>query len=158
MVARWIRIHLPMQKTQVPSLVWRIPHAVGQLSPCATTTGPVPGSCNGWADTLQLPKPLPLEPVLHSKRSHFNAKPEHHSWRVAPACHNQKNTHTATNTQCSQNKWINKIIFLKVNVKTVAVVIMHIVDLLPCKIHPRSGNFQRNFAKEITFISLFKCQ
>ena len=40
----------------------KIPHAVEQLSPCATTTEP---TC--------------LEPVLHNKRSHCNEKPAHHN-------------------------------------------------------------------------------
>uniref|UniRef100_A0A8B9WQ99 Folylpolyglutamate synthase, mitochondrial n=1 Tax=Bos mutus grunniens TaxID=30521 RepID=A0A8B9WQ99_BOSMU len=39
LVVRWLRIHLPMQRTWVRSLVGetKIPHALGQLSPLATT-------------------------------------------------------------------------------------------------------------------------
>ena len=40
LVAQWLRIRLPMQRTQVRSLVQKIPHAMEQLSPCATTTKP----------------------------------------------------------------------------------------------------------------------
>ena len=36
LVVQWLRIHLPMQGTQVRS--GKIPHAAEQLSPCATTT------------------------------------------------------------------------------------------------------------------------
>ena len=40
LVVQWLRIRLPMQGTWVRSLVREIPHAVEQLSPCATTTEP----------------------------------------------------------------------------------------------------------------------
>ena len=40
LVVQWLGIHLPTQGTQVRSLVWKIPLAVGQLSLCATTTEP----------------------------------------------------------------------------------------------------------------------
>jgi len=33
----------------------------------------------------QILKPMHLEPVFHSKRSHYNEKPEHSNWRIAPA-------------------------------------------------------------------------
>ena len=38
LVFQWLRICLPMQGTQVQSLVQEAPHAVGQLSPCSTAT------------------------------------------------------------------------------------------------------------------------
>ena len=38
LVVQWLRIHLPMQGTQVQSLVWEDP--TGQLSLCATTAEP----------------------------------------------------------------------------------------------------------------------
>ena len=38
LVAQWLRICLPTQGTWVGSLVQEIPHASGELSPCATTT------------------------------------------------------------------------------------------------------------------------
>ena len=40
LVAQWLRICLPMQGTQVRSWSGKIPHAMDQLSPCATTTEP----------------------------------------------------------------------------------------------------------------------
>ena len=40
LVAQWLRIRLSMQGTQVRALVRKIPRAVEQLSPCATTTEP----------------------------------------------------------------------------------------------------------------------
>jgi len=39
LVAWWIRICLPMQETQVGSLVWEDP--TEQLNPCTTTAEPV---------------------------------------------------------------------------------------------------------------------
>ena len=48
----------------------KIPHAVGQLSSCATITEP-PGP--------QLLKPERLKPVLHNKKSHLKEKLEHYS-------------------------------------------------------------------------------
>ena len=50
----------------------KIPHAVEQLSPCATTT-----------------EPARLEPVLRNKRGRDSERPAHRDeeW-VAPACHN----------------------------------------------------------------------
>ena len=44
----------------------KIPHASGQLSPCATTAEPV--CCNSWS-------PVALESLLCNKRSHLNEKP-----------------------------------------------------------------------------------
>ena len=52
LVVKWLRISLPMQGSQVQSLVWE------------------DFTCRG-ATT----KPLRLEPVLHSKRSHLTGKP-----------------------------------------------------------------------------------
>ena len=46
----------------------KIPHALEQLSPCTTATEPV---------VWQLLKPVCLEPVLPSKRSHRSEKPAH---------------------------------------------------------------------------------
>ena len=39
LVVQWIRTHLAMQGTQADPWSGKIPQAVGQLSPCATTTG-----------------------------------------------------------------------------------------------------------------------
>ena len=57
LVAQWLRIHLPMQGTRVPSLVREDPHAAEQLSPWATTTeARAPRAC-----ALQQEKPLQWE-------------------------------------------------------------------------------------------------
>ena len=60
LVVQWIRIHLPMQRTRVLSLVWEDFTCPRQLKPAR----------------LPLLKPVHLEPVLH-KRSHHNEKPVH---------------------------------------------------------------------------------
>ena len=44
----------------IPGPATKIPHAVGQLSPCATTT-----------------EPARLEPARHNSRSHCKEKPAH---------------------------------------------------------------------------------
>ena len=66
----------------IPGRGTKIPQAVGQLSPWATTT--VPASHNYWAREPQLlsprattTEPTCLEPVLRNKRSHHNEKPVH---------------------------------------------------------------------------------
>ena len=56
LVVQWLKIHLPMQETWVRSLVREnstCPHALGQLSPCTTTT-----------------EVHSLESMLHNKISH----------------------------------------------------------------------------------------
>ena len=80
LVAQWLRICLPMQGTQVRSLVWEDPTCRGAAKPvhhnywaCALE----PTSHNYWARVPQLLKPACLEPVLHNKRSHRNEKPVH---------------------------------------------------------------------------------
>ena len=40
LVAQWLRIHLPMQETQVRALVQEAPTCAEQLSPRATTAEP----------------------------------------------------------------------------------------------------------------------
>ena len=40
LVVQWLRIGLPMQWTQVWSLLWKIPHALRQLSPCVPAAEP----------------------------------------------------------------------------------------------------------------------
>ena len=80
LVAQWLRIRLPMQGTQVRSLV-------REDTPCSGATKPVshndwacalePASHSYWAQVLQLLKPACLEPVLHNGRSHRNEKPMH---------------------------------------------------------------------------------
>ena len=80
LVAQWLRICLPMQRTWVRALVWEDPT-------CRRATKPVrhnywacalePTGHNYWARVPQLLKPAHLEPVLCNKRSHSNEKPVH---------------------------------------------------------------------------------
>ena len=69
-----------MQGTRVRALVWEDPTCHGATKPvhhnywaCALE----PASHNYWAHMLQLLKPVRLEPVLCTKRSHSNEKPTH---------------------------------------------------------------------------------
>ena len=80
LVAQWLRIHLPMQGTQLWALVREDPTWRGATKPvchnywaCALE----PASHNYWACVLQLLKPTRLEPVLRNKTSHRNEKPAH---------------------------------------------------------------------------------
>ena len=80
LVAQWLRVHLPMQETQVRALVQEDPT-------CHRATKPVrhnywawalePARRSYWAHVPQLLKPVHLEPVLHNKKSHRNEKPAH---------------------------------------------------------------------------------
>ena len=78
LVAQWLRIHLPMQGTRVPALVWEDPTCRGATKPmrqnfwaCALE----PASHNYWARVPQLLKPTRLEPVLRNKGNHGNGSP-----------------------------------------------------------------------------------
>ena len=71
-MAQWLRIRWPVQETWVCALVRKIPHAAGQLSPCATTTEPAL-----YSRRATTTEPARLEPVLHNERSHRNEKPAH---------------------------------------------------------------------------------
>ena len=80
LVAQWLRIHLPMQGTQVGALVQEDPTCHRTIKPvcynywaCALE----PVSHNYWAHMPQLLKSVCLEPVLCNKRSHCNEKPVH---------------------------------------------------------------------------------
>ena len=75
LVVQWLRIHLPIQGTQVRSLVQELRSHMPQYN---------------WAPESQLPSPAHLEPVLLNKRSPHNEKPVHPSWRN-PA-HSNKDT------------------------------------------------------------------
>ena len=68
LVAQCLRIRLPMQGTQVRTLVQEDPT-------CLRATKPV--RHNYWACAPQLLKPTHLEPVLCNNRSHCNEKPAH---------------------------------------------------------------------------------
>ena len=76
LAAQWWKARLPVQRTQVWSLVWEHPTCNGATQPvhhsyCACAVEP--RSCNYGAI---LPKPLkPVHPELLSKRSHYNEKP-----------------------------------------------------------------------------------
>ena len=95
LVVQWLRICLPMEGTNVQSLVWEDPT-------CRRATKPMrhnywnrslePMSFNYWAHAsqllkqvhsgahmLQLLRPVCLEPVLCKKRSHCNEKPMHNN-------------------------------------------------------------------------------
>ena len=68
LVAKWVRICLPVQGTQVRALVQEDPTCSGATKPA---------HCNYKAHVLQLLKAARLEPVLQNKRSHRNEKPTH---------------------------------------------------------------------------------
>ena len=63
LVVQWLRIHLPTQSTWVHPCSRKIPHAMGQLSPWATTP----------------------EPTLRHKTSHHYEKSKHCKQRVVPS-------------------------------------------------------------------------
>ena len=80
LVAQWLRIHLPVQGTQVQALVREDPTCHGATKPVhhnywAWALEPAIHNC--WAHKPQLLKPTCLEPVLHNKRSHCSEKPVH---------------------------------------------------------------------------------
>ena len=80
----------------------KIPHAVGQLSSCATITEP-PGP--------QLLKPERLKPVLHNKKSHLTEKPAYHNKESPLLAATRENLHEARDSP----QPINKQIFLKID-------------------------------------------
>ena len=105
LVVQWLRVRLLMWETRV--------RVLGQEDPtCCGATNPVhhnywtcalePTSHNYWAHMPQLLKPVHLEPVLHSKRSHCNEKPAHHNKEYPPLTAARESLHTATKTQRSQ--------------------------------------------------------
>ena len=68
LVVQLLRIHLPMQGTQVRALVQEDPT-------CRRATKHMSHNC--WACTPQLLKPVCLKPVLRNRRSHCNEEPTH---------------------------------------------------------------------------------
>ena len=64
LLVQWLGIHLLMQGTRVPSLVW-------EDSTCQGATKPV---------SHDYRSPHNLEPVLHSKKSHLSKEPVHRDW------------------------------------------------------------------------------
>ena len=101
LVAQWLKICCQCRWQEFEPQPGKEPHATEQLSPlCATTTEL---AChNYWACMPQLLKPTCLEPVLCSKRSHCNEKPEHRNEEWPPHTTTRESLHTATNTQQSQ--------------------------------------------------------
>ena len=67
-MVQWLRIRLPMQGTQVQSLVREDPTCHGATKP---------GCHNYWSPQPQLLKPARLEPVLRHERGHRDEKPAH---------------------------------------------------------------------------------
>ena len=76
LVVQWLRICLPMQGTWVQSLVLEGPTCRGATKP---VHAPQLFSLCSRAREPQLLRPTCQQPVLHSKRSHRNEKPEHHT-------------------------------------------------------------------------------
>ena len=104
LVANWLRIHLPMQGTQVRALVWEDPTCRGATKPvrhnywaCALE----PTSHNYWARMPQLWKPARPEPVLRNEKPpQWEARAP--QWRVAPLATTRESSRAATKTQRSQ--------------------------------------------------------
>ena len=91
LVAQWLGICLPMQRTWVQSLVREDPTCCGATKPvrhnywaCALK----PASHNYWACVPQLPKPARLEPMLHNKDEPPQWETHAPQPRVAPARRN----------------------------------------------------------------------
>ena len=80
----WLRIHLPVQGTQVRSLVQEDSACCG---------APKPVCHDSWAQAR--------EPLFCNKRSHCSEKPEHCNWRLHPLATARESLCAAT-TQCSQ--------------------------------------------------------
>ena len=103
-MVQWLRIHLPMQGTWVPSLIREDPTCRGATKPvrhnywaCALE----PASHNYWAHTLQLPKPTRLKPELRNKRSHRDEKSTHGNKEKPPPAATRESLCAATKTQRS---------------------------------------------------------
>ena len=91
LVVQWLRIRLPMQGTQVQSLVWEDPTCRGATKPMhhnhwACTLEPA--SHNYWARVPQILKSALLEPVLRQQEKPLQWEAWAPQRRVAPTCHN----------------------------------------------------------------------
>jgi len=74
LVAQWLIFTCQCRGHRFNPWYGKIPHAVGQLNPCATTT-----------------EPMSLEPVPRNERSHSNEKHKRCNQRVAPSpCNKRK--------------------------------------------------------------------
>ena len=119
LVVQWLRIRLPMQWTRVRALVQEDLTCRGATKPmghnywaCALE----PVSHNYWARVPQLLKPVRLELVLRSKRSHRNEKTVHRNEEQPLLAATRESPCGATKTQCNQKiNIINKIDSLKKN-------------------------------------------
>ena len=70
LVVQWLRIHLPMRRTQVRSLVWEDSTSLGAAKPMCH---------KDRARVLQLLTLRTLEPVLRSQKRHCSEKPKSHN-------------------------------------------------------------------------------
>ena len=84
-VAQWLRICLLMQGTRVWAWSGKIPHAVEQLGPWATTA-----------------EPERLEPVLRNKRGRDSERSAHRDEEWPPLAATGEGPRTETKTQHSQ--------------------------------------------------------
>ena len=87
LVVQWLRICLLMQGTRVRALSGKIPHAVEQLGPWATTT-----------------EPARLEPVLCNKRGRNSERPMHRDEEWPLLATTRESPRTETKTQHSHKK------------------------------------------------------
>ena len=88
LAVQWLIIHLPMQGTQVRSLVWEDPTCCGVTGPVCHnywTCAIEPACHNCWARMLQLQKLVHLEPVLCNKKKPLQWEARAPQRRVAPA-------------------------------------------------------------------------
>ena len=79
-MVQWLRIHSPMQGTQVQSLVL-------EDSTCHRATEP---GTKPLSQCFRAQVPQAQKPVLHNKRSHQDETSQHHNQRGTSARHNQR--------------------------------------------------------------------
>ena len=94
LVFQWFRIALQCKGHHFDPWLGKIPRAIEQLSPCATTT---------TKPTPQLLKPRYLEPMLR-RRSHCKEKPMHHHEEQPPLTATRESVSAATKTQHNQKQ------------------------------------------------------
>ena len=113
LAVQWTRI-LPMQGTQIWSLVW-------EDSTCHGATKPV---CHHyWAHVLQLLRPAHLEPVLCYKSSHHDERPAHRNEEELCSLqlektHSQQRRPSATKSKCVIITFIQGKQYLLVQIPT----------------------------------------
>ena len=95
LVVQWLRIHLPTQGTRVRSLVQ-------EDSTCLWATRPMyHNDCNHWSLSAQ-------EPTLWTRGATALRSPHSAIGEQPLLATTRGSLQTATETQCSQNKWVNK--------------------------------------------------